>query len=283
MKRSGFLDGRDRSIFSLFFDLFIAQVGSLGGTFAGMWISLVHSLMIAVLASIWMSTSASYISLILGAIALFEWRTADNLSMTSLPMHLAGLALGYGAIGFGYTLLGRLTPQRQSALEPRTNSASGWYSIWEIPFQRSGMGLSFLALGLAPVLGIDIIGWSVRALFGLSYREFVETETVSMLIWVLSLIGLLYAAASAVYRRLRLGYLAGAMLLAGWFLYAYYINIWDNLRDIQWYALPAGFYLLAIAFLEWERGNRDMARWLDYIAMLLLMGSLFWQTLVFGW
>lgn len=42
-------------------------------------------------------------------------------------------------------------------------------------------------------------------------------------------------------------------------------------------------YLLGIGFLEWERGNRNLARWLDYIAMLLLMGSLFWQTLVFGW
>ena len=268
----------------LLFDLFLAQLGSLGGTFAGMWISLVHALMIAVLASIWISKSASYISLILGVIALFEWRAAGNLSMTSLPMHLAGLALGYGALGFGYTLLGgRWTPQGQNASEPKTTWASGWHSIWEIPLQRSGMWLSFLALGLAPILGIDILGWSVRALFGLSFRDFVETDTVYMLIWVFSLIGLLYAAASAVYRRLRLGYLAGAMLLAGWFLYAYYINIWDNLSDVQWYALPAGIYLLAIGFLEWERGNRDLARWLDYIAMLLLMGSLFWQTLAFGW
>ena len=266
----------------LIFDLFIAQVGSLGGTFAGMWISIIHVLLIAVLATIWMSTSASYLSLILGAVALFEWRAAENLAMTTLPIHLAGLALGYGVLGFGYTLLGRLTPQGEIASQPKT-SAPGWLPIWEFPLQKSGMVISFLALGLAPTLGIDVIGWSVRALFGVSFREFVEVETISMLIWVLSLIGLLYAAASAVYRKLRLAYLAGAMLLAGWFLYAYYINIWDNLRSVQWYALPAGFYLLAIGFLEWERGNRDLARWLDYIAMLLLMGSLFWQTLVFGW
>jgi hypothetical protein len=104
-----------------------------------------------------------------------------------------------------------------------------------------------------------------------------------MAVWVLSLIGLLYFAASAVYRSWRLGYLAGGMLLAGWFLYAYYINVWDNLSYLQWYAIPAGLYLLGIGFLEWEKGNKNLARWLDYIAMLLLMGSLFWQTLVFGW
>jgi hypothetical protein len=40
---------------------------------------------------------------------------------------------------------------------------------------------------------------------------------------------------------------------------------------------------LGIAFLEWQRGRRNLARRLDTIAMLLLLGSLFWQTLVFGW
>ena len=73
------------------------------------------------------------------------------------------------------------------------------------------------------------------------------------------------------------------MLLAGWFLYAFYINTWDNLRELQWYAIPAGLYLMGIGFVEWHRGHRVLARWLDYMAMLLMFGSLFWQTLVFGW
>jgi len=94
---------------------------------------------------------------------------------------------------------------------------------------------------------------------------------------------LLYTAAAAVYRRLRLGYLAVGMLLGAWFLYAFYINLWDNLREAQWYALPAGLYLLTIGYLEWTRGNKRLALWLDYAAMLLMMGSLFWQTLSFGW
>jgi hypothetical protein len=123
----------------------------------------------------------------------------------------------------------------------------------------------------------------VRALFGLSFRQVVEVETVYMAVWVLSLIGLLYAGAAAVYRRVRLGYLAVGMLLAGWFLYAFYVNLWENLRQLQWYATPAGLYLIGIGFAEWTRGNRSLARWLDYAAILLLLGSLFWQTLVFGW
>lgn len=158
-----------------------------------------------------------------------------------------------------------------------------WHSVWEIPLQRSAMLLSILSLALAFILGIDLASWSVRALFGLPFRRIVDVETVYMAIWTLSLIGLLYAAASAVYRRMRLGYLAVGMLLTGWFLYAFYVNAWDNLRQLQWYALPAGLYLLGIGFLEWQRGGRTLARWLDYAAILLLLGSLFWQTLVFGW
>jgi hypothetical protein len=104
-----------------------------------------------------------------------------------------------------------------------------------------------------------------------------------MVIWVLSLIGLVYVAAAAVYRRMRLGYLAVGMLLMSWFLYTFFVNAWDSLRQLQWYAIPAGLYLLGIGYLEWLQKQRRLARWLDYAGILLLLGSLFWQTLVFGW
>jgi hypothetical protein len=145
------------------------------------------------------------------------------------------------------------------------------------------MTLSIFGAVLAFFSGVNLIGWSIRALFGYSFRQIVDTQTVYMVVWVCSLIGLLYVAAAAVYQRIRLGYLAVGMLLAGWFTYAYYINIWDNLRHLQWYAVPAGLYLLCIGFVEWTKGNRLLARWLDYAAIFLLLGSLFWQTLQFGW
>jgi hypothetical protein len=234
----------------LVLDLFLAQFGGLGGTVAGMWVSLTHAVLIAVLASAWMSASLSYIGLLLGAVAIFEWRAAADASTVSLPIHLAALALGYGALGFGYSLLIRRSAQAEKEMQSKSISRRSWHFIWEIPLQRSGMMISFIALGLAPILGINILGWSLRALLGLSFRDLVEVETVQMFVWVLSLIGLLYAAASAVYRKLKFGYLAGAMLLTGWFLYAYYINDWENLRHLQWYAMPDGLYLLTIGFLE---------------------------------
>jgi hypothetical protein len=262
-------------------DILLSQMGSLGGTYAGAGVSLVNMLMVAVLASAWRASGLSYISTLLGYSALTQWRDAAGWAEVNLPVHLAALALGYGALGFGYSLLKAQTGSGEG--EAEASPALSWHSIWEIPLQRSAILLSILSLGFGALMGIDIARWSVRALFGIPFREIVDARTVYMAVWEFSLIGLLYIAASAVYKRIRLGYLALGMLLAGWFLYAFYINAWDNLRQLQWYAIPAGLYLLGIGFVEWTRGNKNMARWLDYAAILLMFGSLFWQTLVFGW
>ena len=152
---------------------------------------------------------------------------------------------------------------------------------------RSTFRLALLFIGiilaLTAWLGLDLAGWTVRALFGLPFRQIVELETVWMAVGVLSLLGLLYLAAAVAHRWVRLGYVAMGMLLAGWMMYAFYIQAWDRPARVQWYAIPAGLYLLGIGYEEWERGHKGLARWLDYGAMLLMMGSLFWQTMLFGW
>lgn len=262
-------------------DILVSQMGSLNGTYASAGVSLVNMLMVAVLASFWISSGLTYVSAFLGLSALLQWREAADWLSINLPVHFAALALGYGALGFGYSLLKARTGSSED--EADSNPVQSWHSVWEVPLQRSSIILSILSLGLAVVMGIDIASWSVRALFGTPFRQIVDTKTVYMAVWVLSLIGLLYVGASAVYNRVRLSYLAFGMLTTGWFLYAFYINAWDNLRQLQWYAMPAGLYLLVIGFVEWTRGNKNLARWLDYMAMLLMLGSLFWQTLVFGW
>jgi hypothetical protein len=267
--------------FFVFLDMFLSQLSSLHRTFAGAEVSLVNMLIITVLASAWITPRLTYISMVLGFSALLQWRIADHWANINLPVHLAGLAIVYGVLGFGYSLMKQRTGRDEN--DANSNPERSWHSIWEIPLQRSAMLISIFSLGLAAMIGIDIASWSVQALFGLSFRQIVDAETVYMVVWVLSLIGLLYVAASAVYKRIRLGYVAVGMLLAGWFLYAFYINAWDNLRQLQWYATPAGLYLLGVGFVEWQRGNKNLARWLDYMAVLLMLGSLFWQTLVFGW
>lgn len=274
-------------VFYLFLvaDISIGQVSSLsvenGGTNEGMAVTLIHALVCAILASIWMSSRLPYLSALLGSVALFQWHFALNTKIEYLPVMLAVLAFGYGSLGLGYKILKR---NPVSGKEDEASSFSPrWLSIWENPLSESSFVLSVLSIIITFLIGINLPIWVLRALFGLSFRNFVEFETVWMAVWVLSLAGLLYALAATAYQKLRLGYLAVAMLIVAWYLYAFFINAWDNLRLIQWYAIPVGLYLLGIGFLEWNRGNKLLARWLDYAALLLMAGSLFWQTWIFGW
>jgi hypothetical protein len=128
-----------------------------------------------------------------------------------------------------------------------------------------------------------MIGWTIRALLGLPFREVVEQETVLMVVRVFSLLGLLYLGAAYHHRLLRAAYGAVGLLLAAWLVYIFFVQQWAGLRAVQWYALPAGLYLLTIAYLEWQRDHRSLARSIDYAATFLMLGSLFWQTWVFGW
>jgi hypothetical protein len=216
-----------------------------------------------------------YASQTLGVIALLQWGAHLDRPIESLPVALAQLALGYGMIGYGLAWLHNRLDRNRWILP--------WLAGWELPLQRFSLLMSFGILLLTGWLGVDLVGWTIRAMMGLPFRALVELSTVQMGVGVLSLLGLLYLAAAVTYRRFRLGYISLGMLLTGWMLYAFYIQQWDRAARVQWYAIPAGLYLLGIAYLEWQDGNKTLGRWLDYAAMLLMMGSLFWQTLLFGW
>ncbi len=270
-------------IFYLFLviDMLFGQAGSLNGTYSGMAVTLFHVLICAFLASIWMSNGWAVLSTFLGFVAVLQWHFALDIEIEFLPVMVAALGFGYGSLGLGYKILkqnpGAGAEQEAPSMTPQ------WLSIWENPLSIGGLVLSLLSMLLAFVIGFDLIGWMTRAAFGIEFRSLVEFQTIWMVVWVLTLAGLLYALAAGAYRQLRIGYLAMAMLLTAWHLYAFFINAWDNLRLLQWYAMPVGLYLLGIAFIEWNRENKLLARWLDYAALLLMLGSLFWQTWVFGW
>lgn len=292
-------------------DVLLGQAYSLGATTAGALVTLAHALLAAVLVWAWRSSVLAYASAALGAAALGQWLAAWKWPTMDLPVAFARLALGYGAAGYGLALWREYLPWRLLRAEAMADGTPGmpdaptrrpaallsvatrkrggdpglrpWLAAWERPLQRSAMILSLGVLVLAGWLGVDLAGWTVRALLGFPFRAIVDLATVRMAVGVLSWLGLLYVAASAVYRRLRLSYAAVGMLLAGWMLYAFYVWQLDGLARVQWYAIPAGLYLLGIAYLECQRENRVLARWLDYAAVALMMGSLFWQTLSLGW
>jgi hypothetical protein len=190
-------------------------------------------------------------------------------------MALAALAFFFGLGGYGLALF-RQHLEGERELRP-------WLGFWELPLQRSSLLISFGTLVLAGWLGFDLVGWTLRALLGLPFREIVELETVRMSVGVLSFLGLLYLAAALAHQWARLGYMALGMLLGAWMLHILFILNLADLRQLHWYVIPAGLYLTGVAYLEWHQGNKGLSRWLDYATLIVLLGTLFWQTLLFGW
>ncbi len=270
------LKGWSRPLYALAaLDVLVAQGFCLNWTDAAALVSLVHALLLALLASVWTTPTLAYGTAFLGVVALGNQLVFLRWPGHRAPVVFAWLTLVYGLVGFGLALTWQ-HGDRRLHLPP-------WLRVWERPLQITSLTLSLIILGVTAVLGLDLTTWTFRALVGLSFRQIVDLATVQMVVNVLALLGLLYVAASVAYRRLRLGYVAVGMLLASWMLYAFYVRAWDSAARVQWYAIPAGLYLLAISALEWQRGHKALARWLDYAAILLMMGSLFWQTLLYGW
>ncbi len=258
-----------------FLDIVLAQLASLVMTDSAALVTLNHALLLALVASVWGARPLSYISLALGVFSLHQWTLAHTYPATTLAISLASLSLGYGLLGYLITLFQRSLNKKYVLRD--------WVAVWEYSAQRSGLVLSGYTLFLTLALGLDIAGWTVRAMFGYPFREIVDLATVYMVINVFSFLGLLYLTAAIVQRNVRQGYAALGLLISAWMVYVFYIQSWTNLNYVQWYAVPVGLYLIAIAYLEAKRGYKILARWIDYAALLLMLGSLFWQILILGW
>jgi len=259
----------------LLFDILIGQTLSLGGSWAAVSVTLVHIILLVILTSLWRSPSFAYGSLSLGLVALLEISAVQNWSPVRMPIAIALLMLLYGLAGYSVALV-RMSLNQDQELR-------FWIGIWELPLQRMGVGISLGNLVLAGFLGMDIVVWTISAILGLPFQNLVDYGVVQMAIGVLGFSGLFFVVSAMLHRWRQLGYIAVGMLLASWMLHVFYIRQLDSLRYIQWYIIPVGVYLLSISFLEYHENNKSFARWIDYLAMALMIGSLFWQTILFGW
>jgi hypothetical protein len=67
-----------------------------------------------------------------------------------------------------------------------------------------------------------------------------------------------------------------ALLLAAW---ALWWRFFMSMSGVQWYAVPAGAYLLGVGWLECRQGRCALARWIDRVGMLVWLGTAWWQSL----
>lgn len=95
-------------------------------------------------------------------------------------------------------------------------------------------------------------------------------------VYALSVVGLLYLLMGLAERREWLAYLAVAMLEAAW---AIFLLKGLQIRELQWYAIPAALYLLGVGAVERRLGRRGLAQVVDLAGLTLLLGSSLWQSL----
>jgi hypothetical protein len=262
------LAGWSRPLYLLLaIDLIIGQTAALANSGPGSLVSLGHAVLVAVLASVWVLPAGVVVAAGLGMLSLLQGMDWYSVPDTHRPVALALLALAYGLVGYGLTYA-----RRREVPVPR------WLHAWDRSLAWTGLGITLLALLWTAFLGAWDVAWlTIRALFEQPVLEPAQIPTVQMMVVVLAVVGLTYLAAALVERREWLGYGAVAMLLAA---YGLELLLLFGQREVQWYAVPAGVYLLGIGYLEWREGRRALARWIDRTALLLLFGSAFWQSLL---
>ncbi len=245
-------------------DMAVVQMVGVFNPHPGTLISLAHTVLLAALAMVWGRKSLAWGAAGLGVLALVErlfWVAAPE---TEVPVALALLALAYGVVGYWIEYL------------RRGQKGGRFWDVLEEPLQVGGQILAATAIAWALAAGLEVWRWLVRALLGYPFPTGEDVLRVQMVVLVLALTGLMYLTASLVRRWYWRGYGAVAMLLASWSLE--WFLVWGR-REVQWYAVPAGVYLLGIGWLEWRQGRRALGRWIDRLALLLLLGTSFYQSL----
>jgi hypothetical protein len=247
-------------------NLILGQLMALTSTSAaGSLVSAGHALILLLVITAWQLSLLTPLPLLLGLLALMlapGWRQAPA---TGQIVSLAVLAAAYG-IG-GYSLR-----SAQAWLQMRWP----WLLLWHKPLQGGGWLLSIPVWVLALESSNTVLTLALRYIFLTPAHSVAELRQVEMFILVSAVLGLFYLAAAVAHRWRWLGYAALVLLLSAWSLW---LLIIQGQRELQFYALPAGVYLLAAGWFEWRYGSRDLARWLDRAALVLLFGSLFWQSL----
>ncbi len=243
----------------------VGQVLALSGSGAGTAVTVTHGLLLAVLATAWSLSWFSAFPLGLGVVALAQFLAWQDVPFTLWPVALALLTLAYGLPGCWLRFQ-----------QHKLAQTAMWQQVWVRPLYLSGWFLSLFTLYLAAAR-VDVMALWVQLLWGDVWLLQLPAELllVRVLLVTMALIGLLYLTAALVERWRWLGYGAVLMLLGSW---CGWLFLLAEQSELQFYAMPAGFYLLGVGWAEWAWGSRRLARWVDRAALLLLLGSLFWQS-----
>ena len=228
-----------------------------GADWAGLTVSAVYAALAAIAAHAAQNRILPYVSTAFVTLTVIFASRMFGLgwSASAVVWATQGFLMWWGGQAFGAL-------SRRRRLEGNTRMK---LQIWWPPLGNTGVRLSWFALAFV-----------VALLFLSPFTPDRWSANVQEATAVLAVLGLLYIGMAFVARRVWFGYLAVAMLLASWTLQL----VDREIPYAQAYAIPAGLYLLVIAFFERRRSPRNLPAFIEGGAVLLLVVSSFWQSVV---
>jgi len=267
------LIGWSRPLYCLvMLDILLLQVTSLQDMqMASIGVTLSNTLIMVLFGLWWSSPLSAAVALFGGVIALGQALVLKHADILTWTWAYSLMASIYGIAGYLLRWAQRAGKTEDSWLN-RLNA-------WQNQLIMGGWMLSLTNLTVLGLLSINLLGFIVRALFGSPVMDAQGIHQVQVIVGVLAVQGIFFLTAAIVERIRTLAYAAVALMLGAWSLE--WLLVW-GLREVQWYVVPTGIYLLLISYVEWKTGGergKALTRWLDRVALLLLLGSAFWQSL----
>jgi hypothetical protein len=214
--------------------LVISTAGSAPDAAAGLWTAGAYVVLATIVAVLWRSEGAAWASLALAGVIVQEGLRLAGVPMLEQPPRWAALALLAGVLSF------IIPSRRRDALR-----------LWHRPLYLGSIGTSVVALAMAMGLAAELM--SQAALGALAVTTAVAGLT---------------SIGHGFQRRERLlSYLGVALLEVGYMLQLALFGV----GQLQAFTLPAGLYVLAIAYLEWRRGSGARIKALLEVAGLMLV------------
>jgi hypothetical protein len=222
--------------------LAVAVGGSVLDPTAGLVAAGAAATLLAVTATLWRGRAEVWICLAMGSLTYWQAMRVQNVPAAAEPQYwaMAGLAVGLLAIGL------RRLSWRAADLWPKP--------MLVVSVAAGGMSI-LAALGLLLSLG--------------------RPAGLQTLSTTVAITGLTVVAHGFDRHDRILGYQGVALLLVGFMLQLVVFDV----GQVQAFALPAGLYLLAIAYLEWRRGtDHRIKAVLEVAAVSLLLGVSLMQS-----
>jgi hypothetical protein len=202
-----------------------------------------YAALLGLLASLWQEAALAY-----GALGFFLLALGCRWVQIALPWADA-LAWG-GGLGFGLYLLACIVEQ----LAHRAKLKLARLAVWSEPLATVGTTLATLAvLAALPAVAAPSTASATALAFG----------------------GALYLASAYRNRHYPLGYLGMALVELAWVL----TLMVREVRQPQWYAIPAGLFFIAMGTLERQRARRLFATYVESFGLSVLLLTSFAQSL----